>query len=372
MLRQWKRWETGRVKPQQYASLIASMFGTVTVALFDDDDRHRLPIRSVSDTGPVAATGMNTLELVNRLRSSDVSQATLQTLRFRADQLCCEYPYMDPEQLKAEGREWLARLDAVRDSRLTLAQHREVLDIAGWLSLLVGCLEYDTADIRASEATRTAALQIGTETGDAEIAAWAHEMKAWRALTQGNYEETVAAARAGRQATSRHSVAVQLSAQEAKAWARMGDRRNVEIALEEGRKLMEALPYPENPQHHFVVDPDKFDFYAMDCYRTVGEDALAEMHAREVIRRSTAPDGTERLPMRIAEARVTLGVVAARSGDLAGASEAGTAALHSDRVSLPSLLLIANELGHEMAAVAVDAPETRQYREQVQALRKTA
>jgi hypothetical protein len=35
-----------------------------------------------------------------------------------------------------------------------------------------------------------------------------------------------------------------------------------------------------------VVDPDKFDFYAMDCYRLIGDDNLAEVHAREILRKS--------------------------------------------------------------------------------------
>lgn len=34
---------------------------------------------------------------------------------------------------------------------------------------------------------------------------------------------------------------------------------------------MDAMPYPENVENHFVVDPFKFDFYAMACYRQVGE-----------------------------------------------------------------------------------------------------
>lgn len=44
--------------------------------------------------------------------------------------------------------------------------------------------------------------------------------------------------------------------------------------------MLESLPYPEDTDHHFVVDPAKFDFYAMDCYRIAGEDRLAEMYAR--------------------------------------------------------------------------------------------
>ena len=74
------------------------------------------------------------------------------------------------------------------------------------------------------------------------------------------------------------------------------------------------MPYPDNLDHHFVVDPTKFDFYMMDCYRHLAEDRLAETLASEVIQASTDFDGTERAPMRLAEARITLGVVAARQG----------------------------------------------------------
>ena len=100
-----------------------------------------------------------------------------------------------------------------------------------------------------------------------------------------------------------------------------------EVALDKGRRLLEAMPYPDNLDHHFVVDPTKFDFYAMDCYRHLAEDRLAETLANEVIQASTDFDGTERAPMRLAEARITLGVVAARQGDLEQAIHHGTHAL---------------------------------------------
>src|ERR671917_1675997 len=96
----------------------------------------------------------------------------------------------------------------------------------------------------------------------------------------------------------------------------MGNQRNVVRALENGRVLLDSLPSPEHTDNHFVVDPDKFDFYAMDCYRLIGDDTLAEMHAREIIRKTTNPDGTLNSPMRNAEAVLTLAVVAARRGDM--------------------------------------------------------
>jgi hypothetical protein len=137
-----------------------------------------------------------------------------------------------------------------------------------------------------AETTRKGALSLGTEADHAEIKAWAHEILAWIDLTSGNYHGVVAAARTGIEAAPHHSVAIQLSAQEAKAWARIGDRRATEVALDKGRRLLEAMPYPDNLDHHFVVDPTKFDFYSMDCYR----------HLAEVIQASTDFDGTERAP----------------------------------------------------------------------------
>ena len=97
---------------------------------------------------------------------------------------------------------------------------------------------------------------------------------------------------------------------------------------------MESLPYPDNLDNHFTVDPDKFDFYAMDCYRRTGEGVMATMQAEEVIRKAIAPDGSLRAPMRVAEARTTLAVASARGGDLDGAVELGTPRIRREQGGL--------------------------------------
>ena len=76
----------------------------------------------------------------------------------------------------------------------------------------------------------------------------------------------------------------------------------------------------------------------------LAEDKLAENLATEVIRTSTDFDGTERAPMRVAEARITLGVVAARQGDLEQAIHHGEQALSGERRSLPSLMMASRDL----------------------------
>ncbi|MFF4821199.1 XRE family transcriptional regulator [Kitasatospora sp. NPDC001309] len=367
LLRQWKRWESGEVMPSDfYQPIIAATFGTVTHALFPVSGRRD------GNAEIAVASGMETLDIVSRLQASDVDNATMDALRITADRLCSEYALLPPGQLAVEGRQWLKRVAGLQSQRLTLAQHREVLALAGWLALLVGCVEYDMGDRRAAESTRRAALSLGAEAEHAEIQGWAHEMRAWFAITAGDYRGVIAASNAGIEVAPHQGVAVQLAAQEAKAWARLGDRRQAEVALDRGRRLLEGMPYPENLDNHFVVDPAKYDFYVMDAYRMLGENRLAQTLAEEVIRASTDYDGTERSPMRIAEARLTLGVVAAREGDLEGAVNYGEWALRSERQSLPSILAVSRELATVVSKNYAEAPATRSYLDHLNTLAKVS
>lgn len=357
---QWKRWERGRNKPDEfYRPLIAATLGTVVESIFGEN---RVPHLPTTDDLLIVRSGMDTHELVQRIRQSSVNDNTLDALGFTVEQMCCDYTSSEPHALIARSREWLTNVTQILDQRLSLPQHRDALDAAGWLTLLIGCLEYDTGQARAAEATRVAALQLGREADNAAVVAWAHEMRAWFALTNGRYREVIEAAQTGQDAAPGRSVAVQLLGQEAKAWARMGNHRHVTRALEKGRVLLDSLPYPERPDNHFVVDPDKFDFYAMDCYRLIGDDKLAEMHATEIIRKTMNPDGTSRSPMRTAEARLTLAVVAARNGELDQALAIADEALSVDRRSRPSLLMLGTELDEALRRYYPAEPRATDFR----------
>lgn len=360
LLDQWKRWERGRNRPDEfYRPLIAAAFGTVTESIFPST--RRVSTTETSDQRLLTKSGINTHELVQRVRASSVDTTTLDALALTVEQLCCDYVSRDANELIVESREWLANITRLLEHRLTLGQHKDILDAAGWLTLLIGCLEYDTGQPRAAEATRAGALQLGSDAGNPAVTGWAHEMRAWFALTSGRLREVIVAAQAGQDAASSRSVSVQLLAQEAKAWARMGNQRNVVQALEKGRVLLDSLPYPDRVENHFVVDPDKFDFYAMDCYRLIGDNELAEMHAREIIRKSTAPDGTVVSPMRKAESELTLGVVAARRGQLDEALSYGHSALSIPRRSQPSLLMVGSELDQELQQNFPKSSETHAF-----------
>jgi len=357
LLRNWKRWEAGTYPDDFYRPLVAKTFGTVTTALFPDEGRRN------GDAEVLAISGADTLELVARLRASDLNSATLDALRITVDRICSEYPYVAPAVLLTEGQQWLRRITGLLGGRLTLAQHKEMLTLAGWLALLLGCVEYDLGERLHAESTRRSAMGLGIEAGNSEIIGWANELCAWFALTQGDYQGVLAASEAGRKVAGSRGVGVQLAAQAAKAWARIGDRRQLEVALDQGRALLESLPHPENLDHHFIVDPMKFDFYVMDCYRLVQEDKLAETYAREILSVGINFDGQERYPMRNAEARITLGVVAARQGDIGEAIRYGEDALAGERKSFPTLLMCSRELGSVLRQTHPNASATTDYLE---------
>lgn len=292
-------------------------------------------------------TPWQTAELVQRLQLSDTTPTTLESLRSTVEELCCQYAYRDALELRAEAHDWLQRVTGLLRRPVGLKAHQELLVAGGWLALLAGCVEYDLGMRAAAESTRTAALHLGAESGQAEISGWAYELAAWFALTQGRYQHAVAAAKQGQEVARNSSVHVQLMAQEAKARARLGESGLGDL-LESGRTILDRLPYPDRPDNHFEVDPAKWDYYAMDVHRLAGDDGLAGLYATTVIRDNLTPDGTELSPMRISECRLTLGIVASRRGDLDQAVELGQQALAGPRRSLPSIIMVASELDAEL------------------------
>jgi transcriptional regulator with XRE-family HTH domain len=375
LLHAWQRWEAGLSQPTDpYKQALARAFGTVTAAFFP-----------AANAQPKPPDHLGTLEILARMRSPGLDARTLAGLTAKVDELCCRYSLVPAEHVLPVAWKWQQRIGELLGHRLTLDQHREVLRLAGLLALLVGCLEWDRGSTTRAEASRRKALSLGEESGSTDVSGWADELRAWFALTQGDYRTVIAAGERGQAIAVGQPVRVQLAAQTARAWARIGERRQTEVALDQARRLLEPLPVPANPGNHFDVDPSRFDLWAMDCYRVLGEDRLAAGYAREVLRTAGSPTGAAgagatgagaagraRSPMRVAEAELTLGVVAARSGDVEAAVHHGKSALGGDRVSLPALLMTSRELARLLARDFAGSAEATAYAQEVQRLESQA
>lgn len=128
-------------------------------------------------------------------------------------------------------------------------------------------------------------------------------MQSWFALTDGRLRDVTTFARAGQGLGNDDSASVQLVLQEAKGWAKLGQRRQAEDALERGHSLLDRLPRAYQPGHHFVFDPSKYPFYAAPIYEWLGDHARAEEHCQEVFAQCMRADGTTPWPMRLAARR---------------------------------------------------------------------
>ena len=359
MERTVKRWESGSVGlPRQDAQeAIARVFGSVRAAYFPTPAG--LLSRVLSDDAMA--------EVIARLRRSSVDGSTLDLARIAVDQLCIDYASEPGPVVLSEASRWLAEIERVRrEGQRTLRQLTEVYEMAGWLSLLVACLRYDTGDNRGAETMRRTAGLLGRDLGSPDIRGWADEIAAWMALTQGDWRGVLAAVRDGLASAGTSPVAVQLPPQAANAWARIGNRLEVAASLRRGRELLRRAPLPSNTRHHFVIAPTKWDLYAMDCARRIGDDDLASTLADAVIKNSTTPAGVIVSPMRLAEAHLTQAAVEARAGDTDQAMATAVAALERDRKSLPSLIMV----GQEIADLVDGHPGSLDFRQHLAELRR--
>jgi tetratricopeptide (TPR) repeat protein len=280
----------------------------------------------------------DTLELTRLAEISDIGEGTIDALDETADLLCRAYPSTPAATLRDRTKRRLQQVIRLLGGRSTLDQHRELLVVAAWLAVLLGCLHYDLGEREEAEAARQAAYQWAKQAGHAELMGWAFEMSAWFALVEGRYEQLIEFAQAGQAIAGTGSAGVQLVLQEAKGWSRLGDHKQADAALNRGAEMLGRMPVPAHPEHHFVFDHAKWMHYAASCYVMLGDNDRAEEHAREVITQHGRPDGTTNAPMRTAQARMDLAIVAARRGMLDQAVAYGESAFEYERQSLTELV----------------------------------
>jgi hypothetical protein len=187
--------------------------------------------------------------------------------------------------------------------------------------------------------------QFGETANHNELVAWSFEIAAWFALTEGRFADAVALCEAGMERAGTTNAGVQLSVQSARALARMGDRR-ARAALTTGQAILDRLPAGD-PEHHFVFDAGKYEFYVATVLTWLGtDDRAAEEHARWVIAECQRGRSI-RWPMRLAISQLDLALIMARHGELDEAVALGNAALLPDRRSA-QLLPRAAELEHDL------------------------
>jgi transcriptional regulator with XRE-family HTH domain len=293
------------------------------------------------------------LELSRRLAASDIGATTLAGLEDAADRFAIAYQSARPSVLLAEVRRYLRYVGQLVDKPATLDQRRRLLVVGAWLSLLAATIDIDLQQRPAANARLMTAASLAHETGHTEIGAWCLETRAWDAVTDGRFKLAVDLSQAAQQmAPQTGSAFIQATAQEGRAWARLGERTSARKALSRVEHIVSPLPTPDQPEHHFHYDPAKQVAYTVTALSWIGDPA-AEDYAREVLARlESGRDGAIR-PRRIATARIDLALALVRIGNLDEAAGHAIVALRSGRI-VPSSAWRAREIlvaveQHELA-----------------------
>ncbi|WP_335983330.1 helix-turn-helix transcriptional regulator [Streptomyces sp. CA2R106] len=295
-------------------------------------------------------------ELARRVQASDVGRETLDRLESSFDQLAAAYPKSAPQDILRRVRRNSSYVLHLLDAKKTLAEHRRLLTIGGWLSLLGATVHIDLKQEDAATARLQTAMALAHQAEQPEIVAWCYETEAWRVLTDGDYARAAELSRISQGiAPAGSSVLIQSTAQEGRAHARMGQAKETYSAIDRVQDLSSSLATPELPEHHYQYDPGKTVSYTATTLAWLGDPA-AEPFAREVITRLDAGRDVAKWPRRVASASIDLALVLVAGNRLDEACEAAQKAILSGRL-VPS--------NHWRALEVVNSVEAKQLPEAV-------
>jgi tetratricopeptide (TPR) repeat protein len=337
---------------------------------WEDDNPARVFLpEQASESEP--GEDFDVLMMIQEADRTDIGLGTIDSLYAIFDKLCRDYPSVAAPELRQKLKRLYGRIMELRQGRITLAQHKELIAVSAWVAALLACVEWDMNEREAAETARNATLRFAKEIGHSELTAWSYEMEAWFALTEGRHGDVTRIARSGQEIGGENSAIVQLIMQEARGWSRLGQKQKAEAAMYRGYDMLQRLPKIDYPRH-FVYDSTKFPFYVASCYQWLGDDAKAEEYARTVLRECDENGTIERSPMRMAETYITLGLVQTHRGDVKAAMHSGSQALTYDRRTRPHLLIRMSEFHEAVMETFPGTSEAREFDEQFRALRDNA
>ncbi|MDR7278379.1 helix-turn-helix domain-containing protein [Catenuloplanes atrovinosus] len=268
-------------------------------------------------------------ELLRRIEASDVGAETLGRLEKAVDEMAMRYATDPPEELLPRVRHHLGYVVRLVGARATLHQRQRILVSGAWLSLLAATLHIDLQQRQAARARLGTARTMAEHVGHDEIRAWCLETRAWEVLTTGDFAAAAALSRQAQAVAPRGgSVLIQATAQEGRAWARMGRGAETREALGRVERLVAGLARPDRPEHHYQYDPAKAESYSATTLAWAG-DAAAVGVAQTVIE-SLRLEGARPRRMASAQLDLSLALLAAEKHDEAAAH--ATEAITSGRI----------------------------------------
>ncbi|MFE7544519.1 helix-turn-helix transcriptional regulator [Streptomyces platensis] len=352
-----QRWENGKTGPHPWQrpkiakALEITAYALDALLIPDACTPTQAPGAWLAVAPPASDDEFDAFELARRVSASDVGKETLSRLENAFDELAMKYPVSPPQELLERVRKHSAYVAHLMDARMTLSEQRRLHIVGGWFQLLGATLHIDLNQEHSATARLQTAVTLAKHAEFPEIEAWCYETDAWRVLTDGDYSRALELSRvAQRLAPAGTSAAIQATAQEGRARARLGERKETYAAIDRVQRMSDSLIQRKGTEHHYQYDAGKSLAYTATTLAWVGDPA-AENCAREVIAKLAPAGDIHKWPRRVASANIDLSLALLGADRLDEACDAAQRAILSGRI-VPS--------NHWRALEVVKAVETRQ------------
>jgi len=319
----------------------------------EEDTKRRQVIRAaavMTAATIVAAAVEESREISQSVEASDLGPVTLESLNLAVEGYGLDYLAIPALKLHQQVQSERKLVVTLLRGKHTLCERRHLYTVAGWLSGLLGHLANDLGDQRAARQHCLTAWLLAKETNDRDLAAWLWGTRALIATYAGLPSEAVRCAQAGHPfAREGSTAAVRLAAQEARAYARMGDHRGTDDAMRRAERACERLS-EQATCSIFSFDSPYLPFYAGTCYVWLSRPERArECAAQAIALCDTAPASW---PVTRALARIDLAMSLVQQGHPDRAAEVGTEALgiYESERRVNMIVQRADELSTTMAS----------------------
>jgi len=334
-------------------------------------------VGSTVDRLRLEPTGSRVLDAMQVSQASmpSLGAGDLQQLEHAVQHYASVFRRTLPETLYPELLGVRLRVGELLSGPLTLAQHRDLLVTAGWLSNLLGLLCFDLGDHLAAGAWCTDVEKRANDATHPELAAWAAQTRVLMAFYSGNAREAVTYAQKGQTLAPLGTVAhAKLVAQEMRAWAQLRDAREVGNVRRRAEQAIAKLPAETPTQGAFSISRAGDPPYTATSLLLLGRFQEAEAITRQVISSHYGVGGRNgpgEHPAGFALAHLRLALALAGLSQLDEAHDAGRIALAAPR-PVRSVVVLAGELDRALTRSFGTTLQARDFHERyVTAARRT-
>jgi transcriptional regulator with XRE-family HTH domain len=198
-------------------------------------------------------------------------------------------------------------VEGMLDQRQPTGSRQHLHLVAGWLSALLGNLSFHLSDYSAARMHLGTAGRLGQEAGHNGMVAWVRGAQSMVELYDNRPEEALRLAREGQALAPNPLVRAQLASWgEARALARMGERRGVLEAIARGSRAIESSDDDHSRGGVFSFSVGEFEQYCGTACLWLDLPEEAKRHAGHAfqLRETVAAKALARLDIATAESQL--------------------------------------------------------------------